>query len=404
MRHSSLSQEHLGKALVCLENWVLDQQWLGWDPFDALNSRIYGKWVGRSRLVDIVLTQIIKRSPVNLRSILGVEKGVNAKGMALFLNAVVRRYRCTHSPRHLELIQELSAWLHENHSEGVTGKGWGYYFPWANRAFTIPGGTPNAVATAFVAQAMLDLVNLCETNPEVSEVLDFDPLQDVFDACEFFIRGLNKLESGPDEICFSYTGYDQRYLHNINVLCAQILGQTYQIMNRPEYMEHASRALNYTVRRQHENGAWRYGESAREGFIDSFHTGYILVGMKKWLVFYEDPALVESLERGYHFWKKMFLLPDGRVRTYSSGKGPVDLHSVAQAVLTLLEFKDQDPEAEDLALRSLEWAIDHMHDIRGYFYYQQAGVFTNRIPYLRWVQAWMYLSMSAAINEFFLCR
>ena len=70
----------------CREN-----DWAGYDPYDALNSRIFMALpVLQSRLPRLVLTQLLKRSPINVRSVLQIPKTQNPKGIALFLSALLK--------------------------------------------------------------------------------------------------------------------------------------------------------------------------------------------------------------------------------------------------------------------------------------------------------------------------
>jgi len=46
-----------------------------------------------------------------------------------------------------------------------------------------------------------------------------------------------------------------------------------------------------------------------------------------------------------------------------------------------------------------QWAMNHMWDERGFFYYRVLRFFTIRIPYMRWAQAWMLLAMSTLLCE-----
>jgi hypothetical protein len=43
--------------------------------------------------------------------------------------------------------------------------------------------------------------------------------------------------------------------------------------------------------------------------------------------------------------------------------------------------------------------VRHMWDERGYFYYQKHRYWTNRIPYLRWGQAWMLLALATMMDH-----
>jgi hypothetical protein len=76
---------------------------------------------------------------------------------------------------------------------------------------------------------------------------------------------------------------------------------------------------------------------------------------------------------------------------------PIDIHSVAQAILTFLEFDNQDPESRLWAQRVADWGIKHMHDPEGFFHYQIRRHYRIRIPYMRWSQAWMQRALTELV-------
>jgi hypothetical protein len=47
-----------------------------------------------------------------------------------------------------------------------------------------------------------------------------------------------------------------------------------------------------------------------------------------------------------------------------------------------------------MARKIAGWAIANMQDEKGYFYYQKGRWITNKIPYIRWSQAWMFYALS----------
>ena len=72
---------------------------------------------------------------------------------------------------------------------------------------------------------------------------------------------------------------------------------------------------------------------------------------------------------------------------------------MAQSIITLLALKNLNPSNVDLARSVFQWAMNHMWDERGFFYYRVLRLYTIRIPYLRWAQAWMLLAMSTLLCE-----
>ncbi len=79
---------------------------------------------------------------------------------------------------------------------------------------------------------------------------------------------------------------------------------------------------------------------------------------------------------------------------------PIDIHAIAQSIMTLVEFKAYDEDNIDLANRIFTWSLKTMQSKTGYFFYQKKRFFINRIPYMRWSQAWMLLALSTLLKHY----
>jgi hypothetical protein len=153
------------------------------------------------------------------------------------------------------------------------------------------------------------------------------------------------------------------------------------------------------VSKQHSDGAWFYSEAPSQHWIDNFHTGYNLGALRS---IGSDLATDEfdvSVRRGFEFYRANFFREDGAVKYFHDRVYPIDIHCVAQSILTLLEFKGLDPANIERAHRVLQWAMKHMWDERGFFYYRRLPMGTIRTSYMRWSQAWMLLAMSTLLRE-----
>ena len=111
------------------------------------------------------------------------------------------------------------------------------------------------------------------------------------------------------------------------------------------------------------------------------------------------PEFDECVRRGFEFYRDHFIREDGAARYYHDRTYPIDIHSVAQTVITLCTLRDLDPRAVCLARTVFQWAGRHMRDERGFFYYRVLRFGTIRTPYLRWAQAWMLLAGSILLGE-----
>src|SRR5258708_37394992 len=68
--------------------------WAGYDPYDATNSKIFAALPFlNAKIPRLVLTQALKRTPLNFRRLLRIPKTQNPKAIALFFSAFLRLAR-----------------------------------------------------------------------------------------------------------------------------------------------------------------------------------------------------------------------------------------------------------------------------------------------------------------------
>ena len=89
---------------------------------------------------------------------------------------------------------------------------------------------------------------------------------------------------------------------------------------------------------------------------------------------------------------------DGAVRYFHNRTYPIDIHCVAQSLLTLLEFQDLDPTNIGLVRSIYGWAMKHMWNEAGFFYYRVLRTVTIRTSYMRWSQAWMLFALATYLE------
>ena len=351
----------ISSAVDRLETWIEGEKFAGWDPFDALNSPILSRLTFANRRVGQIWVQLLKRSPVNLRSLLRVPKGRNPKAAGLFLASYWRKYLMTQDEDHPKRAQLFAQWLGKNVSPGYLGSCWGYNFDWPNRVFFAPQGMPTIVGTATIGLAFMDILKL----PAQSADPEFEQsaLQTARSACEFLLRNLHLTRPSADELCFSYTPLDQTCIHNANLLGGCLLAEVAAATSEPDLAAAAQASARYSANRQRRDGSWVYGEGSQYAWVDGFHTGYVLVALKRIGTALATAEFEQVVEQGYDYWRNVFFTQEGAPRYYSGSTYPIDAHSVAQAILTFLEFTDQDPQAGDHAARTALWAIKHMQGI-----------------------------------------
>ena len=368
-----------GLMAYCIKN-----DWAGFDPYDALNSRLFNLTpFAESRLCRIAITQIMKRLPVNLRPFLLVPREQNPKAIALFLMALLKLSKLEQLDQKglVEAMVERLVALRSPHTSYWC---WGYSFPWQTRAEMVPRWSPNLVCTSFVANALLDAYELRQEPCYLSMARS---------AGEYILNDLYWAD-GDMTASFSYPfpGLHAR-VHNANFLGSALLCRLYRHCGEKSFLEPALKVARYSANRQHENGSWDYGELPTQRWIDNFHTGYNLCALRSICQYAVTSEFETHIRRGFEFYRHNFFTRDNAPRYFDNNTHPIDIHSVAQSIITLLALKDYDSESAGRAISVFEWSRSHMWDREGYFYYQVLPFWTNKISYMRWSQAWMLLAL-----------
>ncbi|ENM5833712.1 exopolysaccharide biosynthesis protein VpsJ [Vibrio metoecus] len=382
---ADISQSLLEKART--------EQFAGYDPFDGLNSSWFS-WmpVSKDSLFGLAWIQLFKRSPINLRPWLGVNKARNPKGVALFILGLIEHYQVTKDEALLQEAKELAVWLVDQRCDEQQWHGacWGYHFDWKARAFFVPKGKPNVITTVYVSRALYQLGRLID-QPEWIEL--------ALSSGDFIARHL-LTQSDYGEF-FAYIPGETAFVHNASLWAAAWLAVVGREMSRPDYTELALRIARNSVQAQASDGSWAYGTRHHHTFIDGFHTGYNLEALHLIRTVLSTNEFDGVIERGLSYYKQHLFEMDGTAKYYHDNPYPLDPHSVSQAIITLLSVDGEESDRQ-LTERVVERAIQTLYmPERDQFVYQRNKQSVNRIHYARWTQAWMYFSFRfyLRINE-----
>jgi hypothetical protein len=370
-------------------DWSEAQGWQGFDKHDALNSPILETLFGWNRVTRLLSVQAVMRSPVNLRPLLGTRRTFNPKGLALFVRALLDLHAIDRDERHLARVRTLIAQLD---AMAVTtpsgGRAWGYQYPWQDLGFFAPRGTPNAVVTAFVCEALLAAHR---------ELGDPALLARVGAAIPFFLGDLQKLKDEPEELCLSYMPLPMTMrVMDVSILIASVLAQHAKQSNDPRFLDTARRLACYVVRRQTDYHAWWYTDPPADSPIrhDNYHTGFILDALENYMAATDERQWQPQYDAGLRFYAEKLFEPDGAPRWMSDQSFPHDIHGAAQGILTFSRHLDT---YGPLAKRITGWAIDTMYDPEGRFYHQRTRWYTKTFTQLRWCNAWMVRGLAALL-------
>lgn len=379
-RHASIVGGVLrAKTLLVAEDYR------GYDPYDALASPAFDWPLLRSRLARRVGQQLLKRSPLNLRPLLGIRKGRNPVTLALGIQAwtELATVDTDHREWYLAETQRLVRELDALRSPGWSGACWGYDFDWEARGATISAHTPTVVATGFVTNALV----LAHERLAVPGALDLCE-----SACAFVREDLFRTAGPKESFCWSYSPYDRGRVLNATAKGARLLAQVGELTGRHELFTDARATLDYVAAEQRDDGSWPYAIDDPRSWADNFHTAYVLDALDEYRERAGDRELDDTIDRGWRYYRSHFFDDGWRPRYYDTSALPVDCTAVAQSMITLCRFGDV-----PTALRIAAWSVDELQRDDGGFLYRIYRHHTNRIQYMRWSTAWMLVGLATAL-------
>jgi hypothetical protein len=362
----------VGGPVDSIRSWGEARDWRGYDPYDALCSPFapyltFGTALGRQ-----AMTQVVKRSPVNLRPALRIKPAHNDKALGLVASGYARLAVARDDATAADAARR---WLDRLISDGVAdgdGRAWGYHFDVQTRFFGYASGTPNTIATSFVAHALLDGLEL------LGDVRFGDAARK---ATRFLVEHMFDSEGEP---FFRYLPQERELVHNANLLACSVAVRTAALRDEP-LDKRVVEAVKTSVEAQSDDGSWPYSAGPAGNWIDNFHTGYVLESLGRCSALIE--GLRPTLERGFDYWERALFRPDGEPKPTPERRFPVDAHDYAQAIETWLSALDWRGGAIERAERTADLLVDRMLNPRGYVNFQRGRFVTNRVPFIRWTTA-----------------
>ncbi len=359
-------------ALSRIRAWGEARDWCGWDPYDALNSPAAGLLSLGTSIGRRLLVQAVKRSPVNLRPVLGVRPAWNQKAIGLVASAYAH-LAATGDPTAEAAARRWCEWLVTEQVGGADGFAWGYHFEVQTRFFAYPARSPNTIATTFVGQALVDAVE------QLGETRWIEP---AVKTAEYLVAQM--LVEGAKGPYFRYIPGDDKLIHNCNLLACAMLMRAGRLAGRGDLRDIAAGAVQSSLQAQLPDGSFPYSDWSGQGWVDNFHTGYVLESLATCLPVAGVPA---ALERGVGYWARELFLEDGTPKYFPDRVGPRDGHCYAQAIDTWLSLYEVGlpglAEAERLA-SLLAW---NMLTPDGAVIFQRHRWVTSRVEFVRWTTA-----------------
>ena len=387
------SADQIENVLAAVLSDAQQRDFVGFSKHDALNARWLEALAGESRIIRLAAIQLVMRSPLHIRPLIGVKPGRNAKGIALFAQAFLSCYRRTARGADAAQARQLLDWLCNNSSRPNIPC-WGYPYPWQDVGFFAPRGFPNRVVSSFVVNALLD---------GYETLGDGQYLEVARQAVRFILDAPRTLFEDKEHRCLSYVPAEEInwIVMDVSALVGAVVARVAAHTDDPAMMAEAGRLIRYVASKQTAYHAWYYSEPPSDSHIthDNYHTGFILDAILQYGQVSGSREFERAYTQGLAYYRTALFEADGAPRFMNDQRYPYDIHGAAQGIITFSLAHADRGESADMARKILDWTMQHMYDRRtNWFYYQKHRGFRTRVRLLRWCQAWMARAISCHLE------
>jgi polysaccharide biosynthesis protein VpsJ len=375
-------------VLTELERWGAGREWVGPDPYEGLNTAA-GR-MARSQRPRQAAIQAYKRVPFAPPWPLSAPQRENSKALALAL-AGYSTVTGRSLPGASRFLDELPGRIRRLNLL-FDGAAWGYHFDVQTRHLFYDRRTPNAIATYFVVDALLEAsAALPERGPELRSL--------AVSARPFLLSLLADSEHGA---FFAYVAAGSELVHNANMLVCGALCRIQELDADPSAEAAVRTAAATSIACQRSDGLWDYGEASNLRWVDNFHTAYVLEGLAR-----VEAVLgmgSDQLQRGVDAWRERLFEPGGWARYFPEQRFPLEPHSCASAIdlACLLADRSTGSEREQWIAFADEVARSAIRELwlgeQGRFAYRRTARGLNRREFMRWTNAPMFRSLARLVS------
>lgn len=353
----------------------------GWDPYDILSTPFLKK-IKKSQKFMLLLTQLNRVSPINLRNYLQIRKSFNSKAIALVAHALIN------SPfyNEKENVKYLIHWLIGFKSDEFTNYSIGFTHDIVLSHYRSKKRYPSLIISLFSIFAFIEYWNIYREK----YVLDY--IRSFFNLIQ---KNLPKYED-QDILFYSYNFDKFNEIYNATAKIGKFYSLYYLINPTSELIEKISKILNYLKAKQRNDGSWPYGEHIR--YTDGFHTAFVLEAIWYMRQLIDNNEYSNMFYKGLDNYKNYLFKNNGQPLYFHPLYKPndirrflieTDIRDCAMAIILFSLLQDK-----EYLNTSINWTIQNMYSQNEkYFYFYKNRLWTNKIEFIRW-QSWMLYALS----------
>ena len=282
--------------------------------------------------------------------------------------------------------------LKETRSKGWANYCWGYPFNWETRHGTFQAETPFITSVPYVYEAFRQ-VHEIDGNPEWREIMESIARHAADDYQDF--------RTSENASTCSYTPDMEPGVINASAYRAFLLTKAAFDFSEERYRKVAERNLNFVLESQNPDGSWYYATDGQRGFVDHFHTCFVLKALAKIEAIAGNQQCTAAIGRGVDYYVKNLFDEQGLPKPFSRKPRMTvyrrELYDYAECINLALLLQGRFPALDKILSRVI--SLERWQKTDGSFRGRQLLIGWDNTPMHRWAQAQLFRSLSYLLYQ-----
>jgi hypothetical protein len=303
-------------------------------------------------------------------------------------------YRATGEAAYLDKARHFLEVLKETRCPAFKEYGWGYAFDWVTRNGVIKQQTPLITTTPYAYEAFVAVYQL-DGRQEWRTIMESVARHARWDIKDFPV-------SANSSSC-SYTPFDKGGIINAAAYRAFVLTSAAQIFSNDDFAKTAEKNINFVLENQSADGSWPYAVDGVRGFVDHFHTCFVMKALAKIHSLTSHKGCLEALSRGVDYYLNNLFAEDGLPRPFSRAPRLTvykrELYDCAECINLCLLLRGRFPKLESTLETVVAGILRDWVKPDGSFRARQLILGWDNVPMHRWAQSQMFRSLAFYLQE-----
>jgi hypothetical protein len=281
--------------------------------------------------------------------------------------------------------------LEATRCQGQKHYAWGYPFDWVWIGGTIKKGTPLITTEPYVYEAYSQVYEIDKDQKwrQIMQSLAQHVSEDYFD-----------VETSPRAASASYCPSDRPdrgMVVNASAYRAFLLTKASLDFSEEKYRRQAERNKHFVLESQNADGSWYYAMDGKRGFVDHYHTCFVIKALAKIERLTGDSHCTAAIERGVKYYVEHLFDEADLPKPFSKAPRLTiyrrELYDYAECINLATLLKGRFPELDKRLETVLDDLLTRWQRADGSFRSRHLLLGWDNIPMHRWAQAQLFRSL-----------